>query len=71
VDGREHGAGRVGAQHRQQRRVGVRDDRMDAGLGQDVTDPISGPERNLPLGGQAAGQDDNALKIAHDFEKLP
>jgi hypothetical protein len=44
---------------------------MDAGLGQDVTDPVAGPERNLSLGGQAASQDDNALKIAHDFEKLP
>jgi hypothetical protein len=44
---------------------------VDAGLGQGVTDPVSGPERNLSLGRQAAGQDDNALKIAHDFEKLP
>jgi hypothetical protein len=71
VNGREHGAGRVGAQHRQQRRVGVRDDRMDARFGQGVTDPVSGPQRNLPLGGQPAGQHDNALKIVHVFEKLP
>jgi hypothetical protein len=71
VDGREHGAGRVGSQHRQQRRVGVRDDRVQAGLGQGVTDPVAGPQRNLPLRGQAAGQDDDTLKIVHDFEKQP
>jgi hypothetical protein len=71
VDGREHGAGRIGTQHRQQRRVGVRDDGVDAGLGQGVTDPVAGPQRNLPLRGQSAGQHDDTLKIAHDFEKQP
>src|SRR5215472_10696355 len=44
---------------------------MDARLVQGVTDPVSGPQRYLPLGGQAAGQDDDTLKIAHDFEIRP
>ena len=36
--------------------------------GQDVADPVSGAQRHLPLGGQAAGQYDDTLEIAHDFE---
>ena len=67
----EDGAGRVGAQQRQQRRVGVRDDRVDSRFVKGVTDPVSGPQRHLPLGGQSAGQDDDTLEIAHDFEILP
>ena len=49
----------------------VRDDRVDARLGQGVADPLPGVQRHFPFGGQAAGQYDDALKIAHGFEILP
>jgi len=51
----------------QQARVSVGDLRVDTLLGQGITDPLSGVQRDFPLGRQATSKYDDAFDMAHDF----
>ena len=65
VDGREDRAGRVAGDRRDQARVRVGDVGLDARLAQRVAQPAARAQRHLPLGGQAAGQDQHMAQVAH------
>ena len=44
------------------------DDRLHPGLSQHVADPVTGMQRHFPLRGQAPGQHDHPVEIAHNFD---
>jgi hypothetical protein len=65
VDDGKHRTRRIGPQPAQQAGVGVRHHHLNASLGQGIPQLGSGPERDVPLGRKAAGQDDDVVQLRH------
>ena len=60
VQGDHHGVRRVGRQRRQQRHVGVAQLGLHADGAQRVEHPAAGAQRDVPLVGEPAGEDQDA-----------